>query len=338
MALSDKQDERPVLIVTADNMLQFVADHQEQLARHYAFIIPRPRLFDAFLDKAKTITLLRNHGIDMPRSWPVSDIGELREVAKQVEYPCILKPAHSYLWKQKFNGKKVSIIQTPDQLESQFLMAKTHNLTAMVQEIIPGDDTNLCTFLGYYNGKSEPLCMITKRKLRQHPPRFGDGSFQISQHIPEIIEISDRFLRSISYTGLASIEYKLDPRDNRFKFIENNMRTISGNELLARCGADMVYVYYRDMIGAPVRLPGPFREGIKFSNFPWDCGSFYRSKQMGVLTLREWIRSYKGDVCHASLAWDDLLPFFYYYGILLKKLIRKKKAVDVEPKVVILTP
>jgi D-aspartate ligase len=217
---------------------------------------------------------------------------------------------------------KVFIIDTPNQLAEKFYKAESLNQKAMIQEIIPGDDSHFCTYLAYYNYKSDPLCKITKRKIRQCPPHFGDGSFQISQHIPKIIEISDKFLKAIGYTGLASIEFKFDPRDRRFKFIENNMRTVSGNELLARSGADLPYVYYRDMVGEPVRLTVAFREGIKFTNFPWDCASFYSSWRQGELTFRKWLRSYRGKVCHANFAWDDPLPLFIYYLVLLKTIMR----------------
>ena len=48
-------------------------------------------------------------------------------------------------------------------------------------------------------------------KLREHPIRFGTATLAESIYEPELIEISQRLLRGLLYTGVCEIEYIKDP-------------------------------------------------------------------------------------------------------------------------------
>lgn len=61
-----------------------------------------------------------------------------------------------------------------------------------------------------------------------------------------------RLLEEIRFRGILSTEFKLDPRDARFKFIEINIRPWGDMGLALRCGVDVVEMAYRDALGMNV--------------------------------------------------------------------------------------
>ena len=124
----------------------------------------------------------------------------------------------------------------------------------LVQEIIPGDGTcqfSSCIFMkdGVAIGSMEA------QRWRQHPPEFGRAAtFVESIDLPVVEELSLTFLRAINYYGLAEIEYKLDPRDGKYKLLDVNARTWGFHALGSPAGVDFSYLLYADQVGEPVEV------------------------------------------------------------------------------------
>src|SRR5262245_49225493 len=60
-----------VLFACSDAAIEFVADHRQELSRHYILDAADPRLNRIFLDKRRTLDLAAKHGIGAPRYWEV---------------------------------------------------------------------------------------------------------------------------------------------------------------------------------------------------------------------------------------------------------------------------
>jgi predicted ATP-grasp superfamily ATP-dependent carboligase len=57
-------------------------------------------------------------------------------------------------------------------------------------------------------------------------------------HLPELREPTIELLRRIGWRGVASAEYKRDPRDGRFRLMEINGRCYLSHMLATRCGVN----------------------------------------------------------------------------------------------------
>jgi len=144
------------------------------------------------------------------------------------------------------------------------------------------------------------------RAGRQHPPIAGNGSLQVSTLDPQIEDLSWRILRSLDYQGLVAIEYKLDPRDARYKLIEINPRGVSGNQLAIDCGVDLPDIAYRDAAGVPVDSPAVYQQDVKYVHLGWHLRAGMTLWRAGELGPLEWLGGLRGVTSFAIFDVRDL--------------------------------
>jgi len=129
----------------------------------------------------------------------------------------------------------------------------------MVQDVIPGGGSQQYSYCAFFRDGEAVGSMVARRR-RQHPLQFGRAStFVETIDQPELVEVSERFLKAIDYYGLVELEYKLDPRDGMFRLLDVNARTWGYHSLGASAGVDFSYMLFADQMGLPVtpRRPSP---------------------------------------------------------------------------------
>ena len=158
----------------------------------------------------------------------------------------------------------------------------------MVQQIVAGEDRALFGYLAVWDSDGRELAWLTKRKLRQSPPGFGDGSLQVTVEAPEVAELSRRLLRAFDYRGFVGVEFKLDATTGTYHLMEINPRTVSGNQMAISGGVDFPWIGYRYLTGSeggaePARA---FRPGVKFVNEELDVEAYLALRRSDGMTMR----------------------------------------------------
>ena len=73
--------------------------------------------------------------------------------------------------------------------------------------------------------EGRPLASAVARRTRQAPMDFGRSStFVETVDEPGVVEPALRLLQASRFTGLIEVEFKRDPRDQRFKVLDANPR------------------------------------------------------------------------------------------------------------------
>ncbi len=157
----------------------------------------------------------------------------------------------------------------------------------LVQEVIPGPESNIYLFAGYFDHTGEPVQTFTARKLRQYRPGFGSASLAISETDPKVLELSVKFLRSIRFKGICGMEFKIDPRDGRMKVIEINPRPCLWFNLTHSAGKRIVETAYLDFIGEKFPPEATQKDGILWRHTLKDIYSklFYAYNKGGKFVL-----------------------------------------------------
>jgi D-aspartate ligase len=316
-------DHRPVLVPTSDEYLEIISDHRIELEKYYRFNIPRADLVRAFLDKRGTAELAKLHHIPHPRTFLIDTPEQYEQAVDEVQFPCILKPAHSHVWKKYFGGQKMIMVHSASEMKSQIPGLRKKLLHVIIQEIIPGPDDHLGTYFTYIDREGCPHGRFFKRTLRQYPAHFGISVFDISMEDETFSTVAVTFLKDIGYTGMIGIEFKLDPRDETWKLIEANIRFTGSAQLQIGCGLDLPWICYCDLAGRDMPERTAYRAGVKRVDFHLDIASFLQYRRMGEMTLFQWIRSYWGVGVFTYFAWDDLKPFLVVSLRLLKNSLKK---------------
>lgn len=310
LEVGEQMSYKGILFPTDDDTVLTILRYRDKLEKYFDFSMATLDVIENLLLKDKLYNILEKNEVPHPKTYLLNNVSELEYPIEKVKYPCFIKPVYSIEFARKFHTKGFYISNKKELISVlNNLFKKCARYDVMIQDVIPGAITNLHGFYGYFNKKSELLTGLTYRKIRQFPIYFGTGCLVESRWKPEIVELATQFLQSVNYHGLVDVEFKLDPRDNKFKLIEINTRTGALNIFSTKCGINLPYTAYLDAIGKDIEVNISKKEGVKGVYVFYDILSAAKSMSNGKLSPIDWINSLRGEKEYAIFAWDDPLPF-----------------------------
>jgi predicted ATP-grasp superfamily ATP-dependent carboligase len=318
--------EPGVLMSTGDADTLLVSRHQEDLRPSFRFAVPARATVEQIVNKRLQYAVAQEAGIPIPATYFPESVEEVRELAAELPYPCLLKPYTSHVGRNVL-GRKLAVARSADELVSDYVRLAARETPAMVQEIVPGGDRALFGYLAFWDSDAQELAWVTTQKLRQSPPGFGDGSIRVTVEAPDVVDMSRRLLRAFDYSGFAGVEFKLDATTGKPYLMEVNPRTESANQLAISAGVDLPWIGYRYLTGfTNGGVPnGAFRPGVKFLNEEFDVAAYRALRRSHGMTIRQWARSIRGTTSRAIWDWDDPRPFLVLTWRLTRPLRRKAR-------------
>jgi len=237
-----------VLFPTRDETVATISRHRGELAKVFRVTTPNWDVVRWAWHKRNTYERAEQLGIPVPRTFNLRSEAELSALTNRL--PLAIKPAV----KENFfyaTGAKAWRAETPEQLKQLFQKAARQIPIEeiLVQEIIPGDGQTQYSYCAFFRNGQSASTLVAKR-LRQHPHEFGRAATYVeTTEMPEIEELSLRFLRAIDYYGLVELEFKRDPRDGQYKLLDVNARTWGFHSLGSAAGVDFPHLLYADQVG-----------------------------------------------------------------------------------------
>jgi predicted ATP-grasp superfamily ATP-dependent carboligase len=321
---------RPVLFPASDGSARFIASNEEILKRHFSLTSPSAACLAETENKRSLLKLAQSAGITIPETCFPSTMAELHGIAESIPFPVIMKPLYSSDWKSDrvrdlIGRVKALKADTAEQLIE--LGGKVLSLATpfMVQEIIPGPDDNLLTFIGYAGRDGQVLAGCVRKKLRQVPEGFGYCALTESVEDPEIIAQTIKLFRALKYRGIGCVEFKRDPETGAAKLVEINARAVRTSALAIAAGVDFPWIAYQDSInafsGGPVFS---YKVPVRWIHIYDELKSAASLMHDGRLSLFEWLNGFreKGLVA-AEFSWDDMRPALLYWSPAPRKALSK---------------
>jgi D-aspartate ligase len=305
---------------TGDETAAFIARHHDRLSGSYILTTPAWKVLRWAYDKRLTHRLAVSLGIDSPRTWFPAEHGD---PAAGVEFPAILKPAI----KPGFNrltAAKAWRVEDADELRVRYAEA-ARLMSAdvlLVQELIPGSGDTQFSYAALCS-EGRALATVVARRTRQYPSDFGRASTYVeSVERPEIVEPSERLLAALRWEGLVEVEYKRDPRTQRFKLLDVNPRAWGWHTLGAAAGVDFPLLAWRLARGeaVPQRRALP---GVRWVRLSTDLPTSLKEMLRGRLSVRDYLRSLRGPIEGAIFARDDPVPGLVELPLLAQVLVRR---------------
>ncbi len=317
-----------LIIPTKDYGVEFLARYKAVLSQEYLIPTPDPDVVTGILNKEILYRDLRHQGIAVPDTFCARSAGELYELRDTIKFPCLLKPGLAHLFLREF-GFKMLEVHNFDELVRHYRNL-TDDFTSdrfkmMICDIIPGPDSEqMVQYVSYIDGSGELLASMTSRKMRQDPPRYGQGRVTKSEKVAGVDELSFRLLKKLGYHGFSEIEWKYDPRDGRYKLIEINPRFIFYTGLCVSCGINFPYIQYADLVlGKKVRVDS-FRENVYWIHEYKDVLHTVLNHKMESLSLWDYVRPYLGRKSFAIFDLKDPRPFFEQWREHADNLLRRR--------------
>jgi D-aspartate ligase len=262
----------------------------------------------AMLDKQKAYELARAAGFATPSTLIIRDRGDLAR-AKEIGFPCALKPVHSHLFARHFGlSKKVLVAHDDEELRSAFDAIASLGIDVLLTEIIPGRDDDYHSVLTYMTEEQEPLFLVTKRKVRQYPPEFGLGSYHLTDWDPGVADLAVALCRAIGLVGIANFEFKRDARDGSLKLIECNHRLTITSELVRLAGINSARIVYDRALGLVTGGYDSYERGVRLLLPTEDMRASLALRRKGHLTLASWARSVLHRQHFVVFRWSDPGP------------------------------
>lgn len=312
IGFANKFEEKPVLFITSDSFLDLASSKQKILKKHFFINIPNEEIFKSIGNKYEQYKLAIKAGVEVPLTYFPKDLEEVKEIRKELKYPAFIKAGRVNRWRNIIDQKiKGFVVNNPNELVEKFDYIFKKGIRAIVQEVIPGPDTNHFKFCSYISQDGDFLLKFTLRKIRQYPIRFGIGSIVESVEYLELMKLGEKFFRNIDYRGVGSMEFKLDARDDKLKFIELNPRYWQQNILTDRCGMNFPLTDYLEVTQQNPQPNFCFQTDIKWINLYLDFCSFLDYKKEGEISVKEWISSLQGKKIFSRFVLDDPLPSLY---------------------------
>jgi D-aspartate ligase len=294
-----------ILYPTREETVAAFSLHRPRLQRQFRVPTPDWETVRWAWDKRNTYRLAKELGIPTPRTWYPADVAQLDEIN---EFPVAIKPAI----KERFiyaTRAKAWRADTRAELVERFARAAAlvGPAQVMVQELVPGGGRQQFAYCAFFkDGRS--LGSMVARRWRQHPPEFGRAStFAETTELPLLETLSERFLRKITYYGLVELEYKLDPRDGRYKLLDVNLRTWGYHTLGQRAGVDFPYLLFADQLGEGFE-PCRAALGVRWIRLVTDLPVGAVEILGGRLDWRSYLRSLCAVHTESVFSRDDPLP------------------------------
>lgn len=314
--LGPELEEKAVLFPCADPSVLLISRHRQRLEKWFHVVLPQPDIVEMLMDKFSFYTYAQKAGLPIPRTFFLNRRADVEQAARQLAFPCVLKPSlKTPEWLEQ-GGAKVYKVENPEELLSLYDRICKYAPILMVQEWIEGSDANLYSCNCYFNADSEPLVTFIARKIRQWPPEAGTSCLGEECRNDTVLQESIRLFQSVRYRGLGYLEMKRDKRTGEQFIIEPNIGRPTGRSAIAEAGGvELLYTQYCDAAGWP--LPENRRQkyaGVKWIYLRRDLQSATYYWRRGELTLRDWWRSWRGRKGYAVFSWRDPAPFLADFG------------------------
>jgi D-aspartate ligase len=299
--------ERPVLFPERDDNVAFVLRNWD--AVHELADVPLP-------DDPEAIRRLRRKerlpdeaaaaGVAAPATFAATDAEAIRSAGLRA--PFLVKPVEGQEFAFAF-GEKAVVAADVDAAVAAWERAHEHGFETIVQELIPDSHERVFSLLTYIGRDGEPVAVVTGRKVRQGPLRFGTSAVFETVALPDVEEQGLRLLRHVGYKGFAHVEFARDPRDEQLKLLEVNTRLPVWAAIAIGREVNIARLAYDDLCGEPVQPAPRLPDGVTWVYLAKDVWVSAQMARRRELRAREFASHYlRRNKVRAVFAADDPMP------------------------------
>ena len=252
---TQSQGKTKILIGCTDDYVSFIIRNKKYLAQEYIIPYIDEPLMDKLTPKEKFYQTCDEYNIPYPQTVLIHNEKE-NNILKYMpfSYPIIIKPSSSILyWKYPFyKMKKIYVAnnfyQAKNIISSIYCSGYPDKL--IIQERIPGNDDGMRVLMTYsdQNAKVKMLC-FGHILLQEHTPKgLGNDAATLTIYNRPLMEKMKNLLDEIKYEGFSDIDIKYDPRDNKYKVLEINLRQGRSNYYITGAGINIAKLLVEDRV------------------------------------------------------------------------------------------
>lgn len=311
----EEKGQKGFLIPTSDRYTMEVVKYKEILEKYYIILSEGSEVLNLCINKSEIYPILDELKIDYPKSAHINKAEEIHKV-DELKYPLLIKPENTIGFSDRF--EKATILYSPQEISEFIVKLKEKGLDQrklLVQEWIPGEDTNLHSYLSY-SKEGQIYGDAQCYKLRQYPPGAGTITAGVFTKNERVEDIGRKIIKRLGYSGIQGMEFKYDKRDDQYKFIEINPRTWLSISAMADIGVNIVYMAYLHALGEKPTVKNLPEDKsllwiLDFEDFIRTVYSNRKRYPKSALSYRGWKKSIRMPKAFAIFDKKDIHPWLY---------------------------
>ena len=258
-----------VLFGVNEDITRFIHGTRSALRTRYS--IPEVA-FERIYDKFAFNSLLPEAARLDTRLCSQTDLGAINQPER-----FILKGRFTTGFRQ-VTGQKAIRLSRIGQHEREQLFAKIAPSDVVLQRIVKTSKpvVSVCSFSvgGHMAG------FFGYEKLRQHPDRFGTGTYLRSIAVNGLLELAERILVDLKFTGISEIEFIHDPESDNYRVIEMNPRTWKSIHFATQCGQNLVASYLSHVANGQVTSRDDYAKNQYWTDLATDIPQMFRERRL----------------------------------------------------------
>jgi len=295
-------DNTPVVIATSDWFVSFLIEHETVLRSICKFVTPQSDTTELLIDKAMETSRIGSV-IPIPRT--LTKMRDAETTLSTLKLPIIVKPrSHKHM----VLGRKNIILESRASVQDFFNEFENLLDNLIAQEIVAGDDSEQWVCNCLFDNNSELVQAFTFNRLRLSPSHYGVTSYAVSKTNMEVIDLTKKLGRELGYVGTAMVEYKRDPIDNIYKYIELNPRLGMCNFFDTACGINNAYAVFQLSTTGKAEKVFRQRDDVMFLSVYEDIYSRVTDGEKPLEILRDYLSNVRKKHIFIYFVWWDPVP------------------------------
>ncbi|GAO28535.1 hypothetical protein JCM15548_1641 [Geofilum rubicundum JCM 15548] len=246
---------KPVLIINNESFYPFIYQYLDELKQYFSFELPEKGILNTLLEKDLFNEFALKNNIRIPVSVEVSHQEPVNQnTFAHLQFPLVIKPKYrSPDWAAKYKFRKAFVAKSLKESVSicQELFEVVDRL--VVQEWIPGPDSNVFFCLTYLTAQGQVLETFCGQKIHQHPILLGNTSSAIPTKNKAIEQETLRILKLSGTSGFCSVEFKKHEITGQYYVIEPTVGRIDRQQYVSSVSnKDVVLSAYCHLANIPL--------------------------------------------------------------------------------------
>ncbi|MFN3874206.1 MAG: ATP-grasp domain-containing protein [Ignavibacterium sp.] len=261
-------------------------------------------------NKINSFRIAESAGIPVSQTIIPTDIKDIDNFINDYGLPVIIKRGWSRSAQGVFRIDKynLSIIRK---------LIKKQNLEFgkfILQKFVSGETFGVSLLMN----RGKPKAIFAHKRLRERIASGGPSTLRISTRNPLLENYATKLLESVSFHGVAMVEFKYDEQSDKGWFIECNPRFWGSVGLGINSGVNFPYLLYKMALEGDIEPVMKYKEGVVAE---WWLGDkIVILKNLLSLNGKSIFSSFHKEIDHFDDFYkDDPLPFFAWIFLLLRR-------------------
>ena len=255
-----------LVVPITDSTIGPILRVRETLETLAPIAIPPNDAMEKVLSKCHMHRLATSIGLRQPQSWIIQDRAELQQISTPHNFPLVIKAEYSRAWLEGFGQQfETRYADNWQALEQNWARYSLYG-QVLVQSVVRGHGVGL----GILARHGQLVDCFQYRRLHELPLTGGGSAYRVSEDLDRDLERqAKQLIENLGWHGVIMMEFKYDPEQKIYWFIEANGRFWGALPLALVAGVDfparLAALYRNETIH-----PSTYVAGIRCRNLERD--------------------------------------------------------------------